>query len=254
MFAPLKPYPEWLERAKLIRMFSLDEAPNGGGRVLMRTTDEKPLIVSRTVGAGEVVFFATALDETWGRMMSEGHLAVPMTTYLIAHLTARQIPGGTRTVGDTLTWTPPKQESGFELIKPHSGGERGERTRPRVKLGEAKSVDGQLVVSSSDTSVAGAYALVPIGAPDPVDVTGAAGVWFVLNPDLHETENLDVLSDLETENLLGFHPTIIQAGAGTAMAVRDRRTRGEWTELVLLAVLLVLVGEGVWAWYCGAAR
>ena len=75
-----------------------------GARVLMRTTDNKPLVASRVVGEGEVIFFATSLDETWGRMMSDGQLAIPMTTHLVAHLTARKVPGGTRKAGDTLSY------------------------------------------------------------------------------------------------------------------------------------------------------
>ena len=55
-----------------------------------------------------MIFFATSLDETWGRMMSDGQLAIPMTTHIVAQLTARKVPGGTRTAGDTLTWSPPK--------------------------------------------------------------------------------------------------------------------------------------------------
>jgi hypothetical protein len=257
VLGPLKPYAEWVERATLSRMFALDESPAAatGARVLMRTTDNKPLVVSRVVGSGEVIFFATSLDESWGRMMSDGQLAVPMTTHIIAHLTARKVPGGTRMAGDTLTWNPPKPESGFELIKPPPSADKpGEKTRPRVQLGEARTVDGRPTVSSSDTPVAGEYAIVPIGAPDPVGLTGENGVVFVVNPDPRETENLDMATDSEMGEILGFRPTIIVAGAGTESAVRDRRTRGEWTEYVLLALLLLLVGEATWAWFCGRAR
>jgi hypothetical protein len=255
VFGPMKPFAEWLERAKLSKMFTLDESPSAaaGARVLLRTTDGAPLVTSRVVGSGEVVFFATSLDETWGRMMSDGQLAIPMTTHLIAHLTARKVPGGTRTVGDTLTWFPPKQESGFELIKPRSVGRTGEKTRPRVKLGEAKTVDGRLTVSTTDTPVAGEYAIVPTGAPDPVGLVNENGITFAVNPDLRESENLDASTDGEMEKLLGFRPAIIAAGADTGSVVRDRRTRGELTEYVLLFLLLLLVGEAAWAFFCGKA-
>jgi hypothetical protein len=257
VLGPIKPYTEWIEHAQLSRMFALDESPaaSGGARVLMRTADNKPLVVSREVGSGEVIFFATALDESWGRMMSFGQLAVPLTTHIVAHLTARKVPGGTRMAGDALVWHPPKQESGFELIKPRPPADKpGEKTRPRVKLGEAKDVDGRLTVSTSDTLVAGEYAIVPVGAPDPVGLTGENGIAFVVNPDLRETENLDVLGDGEVGEVLGFRPTIIPAGAGTESAVRERRTRGEWTEYALLILLFLLIGEATWAWFCGTAR
>ena len=254
VLAPLKPYTEWLERAKLSRMFALEEAApaSSGGRVLMRTTDNKPLVASRVVGEGEVIFFATSLDESWGRMMSDGQLAIPMTTHIIAHLTARKVPGGTRMAGDTLTWSPPKGETAFELIKPRPL-KSGEKTRPRVPLGLAKDVDGRPVVSTNDTQVAGEYAIVPVGAPDPVGLVNETGVAFVVNPDLRETENLDAISDGDLEKMLGFRPTVISAGAGTESAVRERRTPREWTEWLLLALLVLIVGEATWAWFCGRA-
>ena len=73
----------------------------------------------------------------------------------------------------------------------------------------------------------------------------------MVNPDLRETENLDAATDSEVEKILGFRPAVIQAGAGTESAVRERRIRGEWTEWVLLFLLLLLVGEATWAWMCG---
>jgi hypothetical protein len=225
-----------------------------GGRVLMRTTDGKPLVASRVVGDGEVIFFATSLDEKWGRLMSEGSLAAPMTMYIMTHLTARKVPGGTRKAGDILTWHPPKQESGFELIKPAPRGDRSTDTaRPRVKLGPAKEDGDRFTVSTGDTLAAGEYAIVPVGAPDPAGLESENGIAFAVNPDLRETENLDALADADVEKVLGYRPTIIQAGAGTEAAVRDRRTKGEWTEVALLFLLLLLVGEAAWAWFCGRA-
>jgi hypothetical protein len=252
VFGPIKPFGDWLEKAELSKMFALDESPaaSAGARVLMRTTDNKPLVASRVVGTGEVIFFATSLDETWGRMMSVGQLAIPMTTHIVAHLTARKVPGGTRNAGDTLAWTVPKAESGFELIKPRPRADKADKTRPRAKL-DVKDADGKQTVSSSDTSVAGEYAIVPIGAPDPAGLAPETGVTFVVNPDLKETKDLDAASDGEVEKLIGFHPAVIQAGAGTEAAVRERRTRGEWTEWVLLFLLFLLVGEATWAWMCG---
>jgi hypothetical protein len=184
-------------------------------------------------------------------MMSYGQLAIPMTTHLVAHLTARKVPGGTRMAGDTLTWAPPKVESAFELIKPKPRADKtGEKVRPRVKL-DTKDINGKPTLSSTDTPVAGEYAIVPVGAPDPVGLAPETGVAFVVNPDLRETENLDAISDSDLDRALGFHSPVIQAGAGTESAVRERRVRGEWTEWVLLFLLFLLVGEATWAWMCG---
>ncbi|MBM3979319.1 MAG: VWA domain-containing protein [Planctomycetes bacterium] len=253
VFGPMKPYTEWLARGELARMIDLDESPAAaaGATVLLRTTDNKPLVASRVVGQGEVIFFATSLDENWGRMMSDGQLAIPMTTHLVSHLTNRKVPGGTRVVGSPLSWAPPKAEAGYELIKP---AKPSEKTRARVQLKDAKEVNGKLTVTSADTLVAGEYAIVPVGAADPVGLTGETGVVYVVNPDLRETENLETLTDGDAEKVLGFRPVILSAGTDTEAAVRERRTRGEWTEYALLFLLFLLVAEATWAWFCGKAK
>lgn len=248
--APLKPFGDWVARAQLARTFALEEG-TAGAKVLLRTTDNKPLVTSRVVGDGEVIFFATALDETWGRMMSDGQLAIPMTTHLLAHLTGRKVPGGTRMAGDVLSYHPAKQFGGFELVKPKP--KSGEKVRPRLPLGEARTENNRLIVSTDKALVAGEYALVPSGTTDPAGLTVDSGVAFAVNPDLRETENLDSATDVDVEKALGFKPAIISAGAGTESAVRDRRTRGEFTEWALLVLLLLLIGEAAWAWQCGRA-
>lgn len=252
--APLKPFGDWVARAQVARMVALDEAAPAaaGARVLLRTTDNKPLVASRVVGDGEVVFFATALDETWGRMMSDGQFAVPLTTHTVAHLTARKVPGGTRRAGDVLVHHPERPFSGFELVRPRPL-KSGEKQRPRVPLGEAKLAGGRLAVSSGETLVAGEYAIVPTGTIDPAGMAVDSGAAFALNPDPRETENLDAATDADAEKAVGFRPALIAAGAGTEAAVRERRTRGEWTEWALLLLLALLVGEAAWAWYCGRA-
>ncbi|MCI0703087.1 MAG: BatA domain-containing protein [Planctomycetia bacterium] len=250
ILARLRSYTDWLERAELTRMFDLEETSPAaaGSQVLMRTTDNKPLVVSRVIGDGEVIFFATSLDERWGRMMSDGDLALPMTTYMVAHLLSRKVPGGVRMAGTPLTWYPSVQAPGFELLKPVKPTDKsGEKSRPRINLGEAKADANQrLAVTTTDTLVAGEYTIVPRGAPE-------AGVTYVLNPDLRESANLDSANDTEVEKMLNFRPAIIPAGASTEAAVREARIRGEWTEWVLLVLLLLLVGEATWAWFCGRA-
>ena len=76
---------------------------------------------------------------------------------------------------------------------------------------------------------------------------------FAVNPDLRESANLDVASDGDLTKWLGFDPAVIQAGAGTEAAINQHRARREWTEYILLLVLIVLVGESIWAWVCGRA-
>ena len=74
-----------------------------------------------------------------------------------------------------------------------------------------------------------------------------------MNPDLRESANMDAATDANLKDFLGFSPKIIAAGAGTEAAVGQHRTGREWTEWVLLALLVFLLVESVWAWVCGRA-
>jgi hypothetical protein len=115
-----------------------------------------------------------------------------------------------------------------------------------VKLAVTES-NGRRTVTTTETQRAGIYHIVPLGKADD------AGPMFAVNPDLREAEQPTVARDEDLETLLGYRPPVVQAGADTQAAVADLRTRSEWTEYVLLVLLLVLVGEAAWAWLCGRA-
>ena len=219
-----------------------------GGRVLVRTADNKAFISSRVVGEGEVVFVGTTLDERWTNFPGRGSDAfVPFTQFTLAHLTGRKVPGGNKTAGEPLVWFPPEAAAGYELLKPQRPGEVVGR---KVRLDKARSTAGEkltVTVPPNETADAGVYRVVPDGEPE------TKGAVFAVAPDLRESANLDTAADAELAGWLGFSPVVIQAGAGTEAAVNEVRVRREWTEWVLLAVLAFLVAEGAWAWVCGRA-
>lgn len=237
-----------LERVTMTRMFGVeDTGPNAaGGAVLVRTTDSKPLVASRVVGQGEVVFVATSMDERWTTFPGRSSDAfVSFIQLVMTHLTGRKTPGGTKTAGDPLMWYPPEAEGGFELVMPPKPGEKETRRvrldKPEVKPGE------KIAITATNTADPGIYRIVPEGKSD------ASGPLFAVNADLRESANLDVASQADLVKLLDYEPTVIQAGAGTESAVNQTRTRREWTEYVLLLLLIALVAESIWAWVCGRA-
>ncbi|MDB5309635.1 MAG: hypothetical protein JWO38_3837 [Gemmataceae bacterium] len=243
------PYSSALRGVGITKLFGVQETGPGatGGRVLVRTADLKPFIASRVVGEGEVVFVGTSLDERWTNFPGRGSDAfVPFTAFTLAHLTGRKVPGGNKTAGDPLVWFPPEAEGAFELVKPPKAGETVTR-RARLDKAEAPTPGEKLTVTATDTAAPGIYHIVPEGAPD------SKGPVYAVNPDLRESANLDVASTPDLTKWLGFEPAVIQAGAGTETAVTQQRVRREWTEWILLLVLLALVAESVWAWTCGKA-
>ena len=239
------PYSNALDGVSMTKMFGVKES-GVGGRVLLRASDSKPLITSRVFGEGEVIFIGTSLDERWTNFPGRGSDAfVPFTAFTLAHLTGRKTPGGTKTAGDPLVWYPPEAEGGFELVKPPKQGEKDVR---RVRLDKPDAKPGEkLAITATDTADPGVYRIVPEGKPD------SAGPLFAVNADLRESASLDVATNKDLMKLLDFEPTVIQAGAGTEAAVNQTRVRREWTEYVLLLLLVALIAESIWAWVCGRA-
>ncbi|MBA4062488.1 MAG: hypothetical protein C0501_02050 [Isosphaera sp.] len=240
------PYAEALQRVAITRM--LDASGPGGGRVLARTTGGFPYVASKVVDAGEVIFVAGALDEQWGNFSADpGSFHVPLAVFTVTHLTGRKVAGGTETAGTPLVWqTAADPGAAFDLVGPALPDER---FRPRTKLTAGPAgPDGRRPVTGTDTGRAGVYHIVPAGKAD------EAGPIFAVNPDPREGQNVAPPADREVAEWVGFTPAIVQAGAGTETAVENLRTRSEWTEWALLGLLIFLVAESAWAWFCGLAR
>jgi hypothetical protein len=238
-------YAEALQAIAIYRMFGLVDA-GPGARVLVKA-DGKPYITSKVVGAGEVILVTGSLDDRWGSFSSDpGSFHVPFANFILRNLTSRKVSGGTSIAGNPIVWlAPPDAGDAFELVMPPKAGEK---VRPRMKLDVSEpNNEGKRTVTATETSRAGIYHIVPQGKGD------ESGPVFAVNPDLRESDKMAIARDEDIENLLGFRPSIVQAGAGTAGSVEQLRTRSEWTEWVLVMLLVLLVVEAIWAWTCGRA-
>jgi hypothetical protein len=156
----------------------------------------------------------------------------------LSHLTGKAGRGVNRVAGEPIVWNPPEATKGFDLLRPDG---------TRQKLGKAQGGDGgsKLTVTAADTSLAGVYR---IGAEGDEPLTGPR---FAVAPDLRESDALDPLTDPEAEELLGFRPVMVLAGAEEALTAE--RSKREWTVWVLLVMFVLAVGEAGWAWLCGKA-
>jgi hypothetical protein len=211
-----------------------------GARVLMRLTDQKPFLTSRLLGDGEVVFVATALDAGWSNWPSRAGSYLSFVQLTLSHLTGKATSGVNKIAGEPLVWHPTDAPRGFEILRPDA---------KRVKLGKAQGgQDGKkLTVVAPETSLAGVYRIGLEGEDPP------SGPRFAVAADLRETEALELLTDSEAEEMLGFKPVLLLAGSGTEGTIAAERSRREWTVWVLLLVFIAAVTEAVWAWFCGKA-
>jgi hypothetical protein len=209
-----------------------------GGQVLLRLGNKTPLVSSKAVGAGEVVFVHTTLDGTWTNWPGKaaGASYVATIRFMLSYLTGKAGKGGNLTAGQSITWVAPDPAMEYELTKPDG---------QRVRVGKAALADGKPTLTTTDTAVSGDYRIQPLGREidDPPR--------FAVNPELSESENLDVVTDDEGRVKLGVPLTAV-ANADPASLVN--RPDKEWPTVLLLLLLAVFACvEAGWAWFCGRA-
>lgn len=211
-------------------------------RVLLRFNDGAPAIVARQrPGAGEVVLFATSVhDPAWSDLFVSPAF-VPIVQVMLSHLLEGRPAQFNRIAGEPLVWAVSQDEAQlpFDLI-----GLTGERER----VGTPQVVAGRAVLTTNRTSRAGLYHLVPADR-EPTD----RSPLFAVEPDLRELDDLQSFRPAEIDERLGFRPLHLTAGEDGAIFSGAERARREWTMWLLAAVLLLVLVEMLFAWYCGRA-
>jgi hypothetical protein len=246
-----------------------DKAEAAGGKkaeedpvtVALRTTDGKPLVVTRKVDAGEVVLVTTAarmdldpktLNPTWTDWPLHLSVYLPFTQVLVSHLLHGQTEAYNVTAGEALHWHPTeKAPRAYTLVHPDGKA---------VRLGAPEKKGMRSEVFADGLPRAGVYHLLALQPHGPDDTPGAdtaaardAGVPIAAAPDLRETADLSSYSDAEIDTRLGFAPLHLVADSGAeVVSVADRLNR-EWTLWLLTGVLGLLVCEMLLAWWCGRA-
>ncbi len=226
--------------------------------IVFRYGNGKPAIAARVVANGEVVFITTSADKGWQLKSPEPawtdwpvHFEfVPFVDVLFNHLLARQSQAYNIRAGEKLDWHPSlKGEWAYTLLHPNG---------TQVRLGLPENRNNRLVVTAAGLAEAGVYHMVPSLPPQSENSTAdalpdkSAGAPIAVVPDLQETQDLTTLTDEEIDQRLGFRPIHMTAGAGVTINAGERLNR-EWTPWLLMAVLILAVGESVLAYWCGRA-
>lgn len=208
----------------------------GTGRVLLRYNDGRAALLSKQVGDGEVLFLTTAVDKDWG-FFATNLTFQPFIHGALTHLIERSAVGFNRVAGETIRWSPKDTVRNYQLIPP-SGN--------KVRLGKPQGgANEQLALTVTDTSRAGIYTIAEEGLE--------TGTRFAVVPDPRESETMDPLPDQQIDEMLGFTPEHLTSGSDATAKAESVRTRNEWTTLALGLLLLLMVFETAWAWYCGKA-
>lgn len=223
--------------------------------IALRLQNGLPVLVSKKVDAGEVLFLTTAVDRegrddssppTWTDWPLH-FVFVPFVDVLVSHLLHGQTQNHNLTAGETLRWHPSDQTvRSFTLVRPD---------RSSTRLGLPEKIGNRTVVTASELSNAGIYRLVA-GIPGeagaaPEDKT--IDVPLAVTPDLRESDDLASFSDEQLDARLGFTPIHMTAGADAPAATSADRLNREWTMWLLMAVLFLAICEVLLAWWCGRA-
>ena len=104
------------------------------------------------------------------------------------------------------------------------------------------------MLTATDTVRAGLYRVVPASQ----EVSDATPV-FAVTSDIRETEDLEMLTPAQIDEQLGFAAFHLTASDDGGVFSGAERLKREWTVWLLAALLLLVLGEMAFAWYCGRA-
>jgi hypothetical protein len=196
-------------------------------------------LLTRKVGAGEVLLVTTSADLSWNDWPLVKGMYVPFLDMSLNHLLHAQTQNHNLTAGEAIRWFAPEKLAGqaFALLHPDGKTER---------LGRPETIEARPVITTAAINRAGVYQLKSLAPSEE-----RAAVPFAVVPDVRETENLDVMSDQQLDELLGFKAIHLTAGDDMNAFSGAERLNREWTMWLLLAVLGVAVGETLLAWLCG---
>lgn len=228
--------------------------------VVFRYQNGTPAIVERTLGAGKVFLFTSAAelgfksdsaDPTWTNWPIHPTYA-PFINVTLNYLLQGQTQSFNVVAGQPLDWYPTEKElRTYTLVHPNGQEERLGLPEKNEKKGNRP------MVTATKLTRAGIYYMVA-GVPNQESVSEVPEAKnqqrtpIAVVPEPRESEDLSSFSDEKLDDMLGFTPIHMTAGAGEASSTSDRLNR-EWTTWLLVLVLFLAFGESLLAYWCGRA-
>jgi hypothetical protein len=182
---------------------------------------------------------------------------IPLVHSLVGHLLQGQVRNQNTVVGRNLAWPVPERDAGksFVLITPDGA---------RLPLGLPEMAKGRPTLTLTDLYRAGIYRVARAKAAPPPGASEEEqkalqlekedpGQPMAVIPDLNESANLEMLTDEQIDERLGFRPIHVAAGADPNSYSGVERSGREWTTWVLVVLLILATGEALLAWVCSRA-
>lgn len=232
-------------------------------QVLLKWTDGNPALALRPVGRGQVLLCTTSADcpdrpEDLWTFWPKWPTFLPLVHACLGQVIQAPAQGLNRRAGEALVWHPPI----YDANRSHVANRLGEKNKilESWPLGLPRLENRESVVRFSDTLWSGVYQIKPessdpeeekkITSLDPEPRNRLAGGLFAVAMDTRETEDLETLSNREIDEILGYEASHVDLGPNNASLTGERLGQ-EWTWWLLWGVVLVLLGEGALAWFCG---
>lgn len=219
--------------------------------VVFRYDNGKPAVLTRKVDAGEVMLITTAAslnpidnnpEHIWTIWPILLNVYVPFVDIAVSHLLHGQTQNHNLVAGQTLYWHPSASDvRTYKLINPENKEER---------LGFPKKIQNREIVTSNNLPLAGIYKMESAPLRGANEATKDSEPLAVV-PDLRESDNLESLTPESINQRLNFKPVHVTAGDNPTTFFNNERFNREWTVWLLMAVLALVLGESVLAWWCG---
>ncbi|MFO0814558.1 MAG: BatA domain-containing protein [Gemmatales bacterium] len=210
--------------------------------IALRFHGGDPALVLRQLGTGTVMMVGISAD-LQGTDAALRPTFVPWVQSMIGHVLAYQAGNKNMTAGEAYTWSPDSELSKqrWTLLPPSPG--------VPVQLGAATMKQDRVQVTTTSTSLAGVYRIVPEGVQ--AEETGESSVadLFAIAPDALETANLATMTVEELREKFTTAPTILTDDTGTGSQLRSR-IQHEWTPLLWWVLLGLCMAELAFGWWC----
>ena len=194
-------------------------------RVLMKFSNGQPAVVSRALGLGKVILFASTANTDWNNLPARGAY-LPLLYQIITSLAAGPAAHVNLGLGDPAVLSLPIADNGGKVTI----------TRPDGRKSVVPTVLGPhgVTVQYSDTDMPGIYEVSAPGFSDAFAVTLPSG-----EGDLRQMANTE--QTLQQAGVSPSHLTVVTDSARLASAVHRSRYGSEiWRSLIGAAILMMI--------------
>lgn len=224
-----------LSEARFHKMLQVKPAPTST-RILTLAGGDTPVLLSHSLGRGQVFMFTTSAGASWNNMAVTPVFPL-LLQQMVTYLTAREFETP-QTVGSSLALTYTDQPGANDAVFESPSGE--------LITVPVREYRNRYVAMLDNAREAGFYqARVSPQAP---------GTPIAVNVDTRESAVKGLSSDAATQILAGTNVRVVRSDDGLLEAINEGRTMRSFWPLLMMAGFLFVIGEGLFAGFLTRRR